>query len=210
MRQKLIVVEGADGVGKSSVVEGIFRKLPDPKISTREPGSPHIEVNKEIRELVKKYPDLQPETYARLFSADTFEHLYGLVIPKLKEGSWVVSDRSVISDYAYRPLAGDEVRRMNMEQLLLLEPLVIYVVADPTICMKRLKDRGIPLTHFEVDEYGSKITKTMHDYQKHALPKLDGSNAKLVIVPNVDDLESAIDKAWRAVVNEWKGELKHA
>lgn len=155
---KYIVFEGTDGSGKTSISDAIYNWLPGPKVKTKEPGSPLVPLCVSIREeiLHNASQSKDPLTYAYLFAADTKIHMERVVKPYLKDDAWVVSDRSVMSDYAYRPHDGDEIRQHNFENFIAQKPLVFFVDADPGVCGQRMQDRG-NLNEFEKSHVIDKI-----------------------------------------------------
>jgi thymidylate kinase len=70
----LINFEGLDGTGKSTLVKAVSAALGVPNITTKEPGSPHIPVNTQIRELVLNDRSLTPLARELLFYADAKMH----------------------------------------------------------------------------------------------------------------------------------------
>ena len=105
-RNKLIVVEGIDHCGKSEITKLLTKKLNDvdiPAISTFQPGDNDGEYNQTIHDMckTKKY-DLDPLTNLFAFLLDRSEHTAKKIIPALKEGKVVISDRFWHSTIAYQ------------------------------------------------------------------------------------------------------------
>jgi dTMP kinase len=116
---RYVAFEGAEGAGKSSVVRRVadeLAKLGSPVITVREPGG--TAVGEAIREILlgDGSPPL-PRAEAALFAAARAQLVSEIIVPALRAGSWVLSDRSVYSSLAYqaggRGLPLDEVRAMN-------------------------------------------------------------------------------------------------
>ena len=193
---KYIVFEGTDGCGKSTIANAIYEALPGEKILTKEPGSPHLEFTQKIRELVLHgaAKGIKPITYAYLFAADTYEHMREIVIPSLKEDKWVISDRSVMSDFAYRPHHGDHIRQFNFNLFQGLNPKVFLIDALPSTCEERLENRGEPLNEFEKVHVIKKIRLIREAYLEHSMPRLRASNyCRAYKVDNNHILQDAID-----------------
>ena len=74
-------------------------------IVTKEPGSPELNITKDIGRILKDYDDeISDLTELYLFLADRYEHINKIVKPALKEGKIVVSDRFWYSTYIYQRL----------------------------------------------------------------------------------------------------------
>ena len=102
---KFITFEGGEGVGKSTQVKILAKKLNEQGIDvvvTREPGgAPGAE---EIRALLVTggTDKWQPMSEALLHNAARAEHLAITVKPALDAGKWVISDRYADSTIAYQ------------------------------------------------------------------------------------------------------------
>lgn len=171
---KYLVFEGTDGSGKTTLAEMVCSVLPDPKIITKEPGSPWIPLCVDIRQeiLHNASQSKDPLTYAYLFAADTKLHMEKLVIPALKEGKWVVSDRSVMSDYAYRPTVGEDIRKNNFENFIRQKPLVFFIDVNDEIALSRMKDRDNP-NEFEKAHVIDKLAELRFNYLTNSKRKFD-------------------------------------
>ena len=164
---KYIVFEGTDGSGKTTLSSMIADLIPNDKVVTKEPGSPHVQLCVDIREEILNHAglhiDRDPEFYAYLFAADTKLHMERVVKPALNAGKWVVSDRSVMSDYAYRPQHGGDIRHANLLNFMRQFPVVFFIDADPEVCGERMQDRG-DLNEFEKKHVLGKIDKIRNGY----------------------------------------------
>ena len=195
---KYIVFEGTDGCGKTTIARAVYDALPGAKIFTKEPGSLHSEFCIQVRELVLHGSghDIDPITYAYLFAADTYEHQTKIVIPALRRGEWVVSDRSVISDFAYRPDSGDHIRFHNYQRFIGMNPKIFWIDTQPGICRNRMLNiREEELNEFEVKHVMGKLHDIRQGY--HRVFNEDckiptGDFRSWHHVPNNHDLESAI------------------
>ena len=118
-RGKLIVLEGAEGVGKTTQIRLLAERLTMAGIqcaAVREPGG--TPVGDDIREIL-----LQPEqeitaaTEALLFMASRAELVSREILPSLQKGMIVLVDRFFLSTYAYqifgRGLPEAEIRAAN-------------------------------------------------------------------------------------------------
>ena len=169
---KYLVFEGTDGSGKTSIAEKVFEALPNPKIYTKEPGSPHVPLCMDIRQeiLHNASQSKDPLLYAYLFAADTKIHMEKVVIPALEEGQWVVSDRSVMSDYAYRPRDGEDIRQHNFENFMRQHPVVFMVDVPDQIAGQRMKERSAA-NEFEKAHVVNKLKELRYNYHQHSKKK---------------------------------------
>ncbi|PCI30866.1 dTMP kinase [Candidatus Kaiserbacteria bacterium] len=105
MDYNFIVLEGGDGTGKSTqarrlkaYIESVGKEV----VLTREPGgTPGAE---EIRSLLLTgdKDKLVPESDLLLFYAARMDHVKQLILPSLKEGKVVITDRFDLSTWAFQ------------------------------------------------------------------------------------------------------------
>ena len=144
---RFIVLEGVEGVGKSTQLNYLLSYLATQKFSvvaTREPGGTPIA--EAIRDLLLSHHDevMCPETEALLMFAARMQHMQHVILPALKRGDWVVSDRFVDASFAYQ--AGG--RQLNQQHIYYLShwivgecqpDLVIYLDCPPEVGLQRVK-----------------------------------------------------------------------
>lgn len=156
MKGKLITLEGIDGCGKSTITA---RLNSNPKLSgfvfTREPTTGWIgeAVNRAI------HSDTDDLAELLLFTADHAEHISKLIVPSLKSGNHVISDRYSGSRYAYQAvtLKGrflDPLRWIQgiHEGWTIVPDLTILFDIDPEIAVERCGNRGAQ-TKFEKTDF---------------------------------------------------------
>jgi len=160
---KFIVIEGLDGSGQSTQAE-LLRDFLIRKgfevILTKEPTL-NSEAGKKIRKILDKELKLNPEELQELFTRDRKEHLKSLIIPALKEGKIVISDRYFFSTFAYGVADGldlDWLIKINNE--FLLPDLTFFLKVRPEICIQRIKKRGEGIKLFEKKEKLEKVWQT--------------------------------------------------
>ena len=106
---KYFVIDGADGCGKTTQVNLLEDHLKDKGydvISIREPGG--TEIGEQIREVLRNPSNsrMTPITEFFLLSAARSQLIHEVVIPALKKGKIVLSDRCKFSTEAYQGEAG--------------------------------------------------------------------------------------------------------
>ena len=208
MKGKLIIFEGIDGSGKSTVLDYVVQYLEKRGISyviTKEPGSPYIPECKEIRrELLDPNIEKTPEEELKLFIEDRSIHYSQLVIPKLKEGVWVLCDRGPSSTIAYQCYGGnvdlDLARKLNREATQgIIADLTFLLDVDPKIAYKRLLNRGNKSTWFE--EKRIDFFKKVRDGYLREIKENKESYGKVVIIDASKKLEDVLGDVERFVSN---------
>lgn len=108
---KLIVVEGPDACGKTTQLDKIAENLRATGIEvvvTREPGGTPLA--EELRRLSKQPVDKgeikHPLTELLMMYAARNQHMFEVIVPALRRGAVVLSDRFNMSSYVYQVLAG--------------------------------------------------------------------------------------------------------
>ena len=91
-----VTFEGGEGCGKTTLIQSLQKELVKKGIEplvTREPGGSVIA--EEIRSVIldKANTKMDARTEALLYAASRRQHLVEVVIPALKEGRLVLSDR---------------------------------------------------------------------------------------------------------------------
>lgn len=103
-RGKLIVLEGAEGVGKTTQLRRLGDTLTArgiPFLGVREPGGTAIG-NHIRRLLLEPGPGFSARTEALLFMASRAELVENDIRPALERGEVVIADRFFLSTYAYQ------------------------------------------------------------------------------------------------------------
>ena len=124
-----IVIEGGDGCGKTSVINGLKQTYKQATF-LREPGG--TEFGEKVRDLIMNCAEINKTTEMYLFSASRSELVQKVIIPKLNTGELIICDRFVYSSYAYQgagAMLGEEnVKMVNSFALNGIKPdLVIYL-----------------------------------------------------------------------------------
>lgn len=105
-----ITFEGIEGSGKSTQIKLLvdyLKKQQIPHLATREPGgTPIAETIRKIL-LDPLCSEMLPETELLLYCASRAQHTGELILPALKAGKIVISDRYYDSSYAYQGAARD-------------------------------------------------------------------------------------------------------
>jgi len=174
MKNKLITIEGIEGVGKTTAVKVIQDYLIQQQrefILTREPGG--TEMAEQIRKilLTPHAEKITPEAELLLMFACRAQHIENIVIPALQADKWVICDRFVDASYAYQ--GGG--RQIDMAKIQMLDQwiagtiqpdLTFLLDASPEIGLARAKNRG---THDRIEqEKLDFFERVRHVYLKRA------------------------------------------
>lgn len=165
---KFIVFEGLDGSGQTTQAKSLVSYLKSrgfEAILTKEP-TPDSEAGRKIRKILDKKSEVSPERFQELFAKDREEHLERLIIPALKRGEIVISDRYAGSSFAYgiaEEVDPDYLISLNKK---FLEPdLIILLKVSPEVCSERIEKRGEEKTLFEREKQLERVWKA---YEKLA------------------------------------------
>lgn len=155
LRGAFITVEGIEGTGKSTSIEGIKEYLlslgHDVRV-TREPGG--TDLGERIRDWILhgEHGKLSAEVEALLMFAARGYHLQHVIVPALERGQWVVCDRFTDATYAYqgggRGLSREVLDCLSEIVQRGLQPdLTLLLDAPPEVTRERIRERT--LDHFE-------------------------------------------------------------
>ncbi|MFD0775824.1 dTMP kinase, partial [Streptomonospora algeriensis] len=115
-----IVLEGGEGAGKSTQAGRLSVWLRDEGfevVTTREPGSTKLGMRLRALLLDREHTEMSARAEALLYAADRAEHVASVILPALRRGAIVISDRYVDSTLAYqgagRELIREEIERVN-------------------------------------------------------------------------------------------------
>lgn len=146
-----IAIEGIDGSGKSTLAQELARVYNNPEryLHTREPGG--TVVGEALRDIVKGDHRLETETELFLHSAARVEHLNKTILPALKAGQLVVTDRYLDSTYAYQCLGDFHGQMFGLVDYItktVIQPLaipdrVLWVDTPVELALERSQSRGI-------------------------------------------------------------------
>jgi len=152
MRGCFIAFEGANGVGKSTIINGVYDKLLKEKrdvFLTKEPS------DSEIGLLSRKIADkVEGKALACLVASDRFFHVENSIIPKINKGKIVLCDRNILSAFVFNKMDGIPFAYTDkLYDSLKYPDLIILFYADPKIVQERLLQRD-NLTRYEKEKIG--------------------------------------------------------
>jgi dTMP kinase len=144
-----ISICGVEGAGKTTQLRHIadFLKSSGRKfVMTREPGGTEIGIKIRSILLDPKNRNLAPKAELFLYAADRIQHIEQLILPAIREGKIVVTDRFVDSTTVYQGYARgidlELVEKINELVLNGLKPdLTILLDISPAISLARVRDQ---------------------------------------------------------------------
>jgi dTMP kinase len=163
---KFIVFEGPDGSGQTTqanLLKDFLIKKGYQVLLTKEPTR-ISEASQKIRQALDKMHEVGPRTLQEWFAQDRREHLDKVIVPALKRGEVVISDRYCFSSFAYGRSSGidlDWLIEINNE--FLLPDLTFILKVSPKVCLERIEKRGEAKTLFEAEQ---KLARVWQVYQE--------------------------------------------
>jgi len=158
---KLIVLEGGEGAGKTSIVAKLKEDLDNNKfVFIREPGG--TELGNKVRSiLLDGEVALSTESELLLFMASRFQIFELVVWPALLSGKHVIADRMDASTFAYQIHARKASHLESLFWLLrnlylkspdrdaLVEPQYLLMDIDPELGIHRVVSGGREVNHLD-------------------------------------------------------------
>lgn len=155
-----ITMEGTDGAGKTTQINRLAQYFEDKGykvICTREPGGTPI--SEKIREIIidKNNTEMTDMTEALLYAAARAQHTQEVILPALKEGDIVISDRFVDSSVVYQGFArsiGERlIKNINKYAVGDLEPdITFFLKLKPEDGLARKREQA-ELDRLEAEKF---------------------------------------------------------
>lgn len=187
----LIVVEGIDGAGKTSVSGEVVSRLSNlgfKTVYTYEPYTPFI------TEVINEYWDeIDPIVLTLLMAADRYYHINRVILPHLRSGHIVISDRYYYSSIAYQGAQGVDTQWIAEVNKFVIKPkLAIYLDVDPEVGLTRKKVSNTRVKSIEANI--EMIRKARSIYLDLI------SRGELVLVNARDELSCVVDEVMKHVL----------
>lgn len=174
---RFIAFEGIDGCGKSTAARTIAERIRASGrgcLITEEPTD--RPVGRRIREMLSgKAPMVEPLALQRLFVEDRREHIERVILPALRAGTAVVTDRYWLSTVAYGMLDHPMERLIALHEEILgknfLRPDRTFLLdLEPAVALDRMQRSRHAFTHFEQLE---KLARIRTRYRALAAARID-------------------------------------
>jgi len=173
-----ICLEGLDGCGKTTQAKLLVRMLRRScdAVYTAEPSRGNIGrfIKKHCLHSDKRGSGV---VEALLFAADRFDHVENTVLPALKKGQIVVSDRYVYSSLAYQGATGLDLEWIQKINEHAARPdLAIYIDVEPETVIQRLKPKKSVMENLETERKVREVY--MKFVEKGELVRVDGNKSQ--------------------------------
>ena len=169
---------------------------------TREPGGSSI--GSELRSiLLDPQTNISSEVELMLMLADRKDHVEQVILPNLKTGNWVISDRFMDSSFAYqgggRKLDTKMIDSFSRNLNLPIPDLTLLFDVPVEISLLRVKARG-ELDRFEQEEidFHNRIREAYLELAKQNVDRIqiiDSSQA-------IEDMLKSVEEKITTVLNE--------
>ena len=188
---KIIVLEGSDGVGRSTQIKLLRRWLEDEGYAVSDTGLTRSTLTAAGLDDAKSGHTLGPITMSLFYLADFADRLENQIIPALQAGFVVLSDR-----YFYSVIARDIIRGIdktwarNLYGIALKPDLVLYMKASiPNLVTRLIHGRGLNYWESGMDLH---LADNMYDsfvtYQSLLSKEFDELAREYNFVPVDEDL----------------------
>jgi dTMP kinase len=147
---KLIVVEGADGSGRSTQIARLVQMLESAGHATVQVGLKRSSLVSEELEQAQQGNILSHTTLSLFYATDFADQIENIILPALRAGFMVLADR-----YIYTLMARDLVRGMDQEWLenlygiALVPDAVFYLNVSPEELVQRNFAKNAALDYWE-------------------------------------------------------------
>ena len=201
-RGQFISLEGGEGAGKSTQSKLLCRRLESygiETLATREPGgSPGAE---EIRVLLVsgKTERWDPLTEALLHNAARHDHVQRTILPALRRGVWVITDRFLDSTLAYQGYG----QGVELDELSRMGNLAAgAAMPDLTLILDLPVDDGFARTERRSDDVSryEQMNRAMHERLRQGFLSIaEADTARCRVIDAAPGADSVHDAVWKAV-----------
>ena len=158
---KLIVIEGIDGAGKTTLAKALYEALKNKGIKiliSHEPTDSYF--GKKLKLLLTSQKT-SPKEICEYFLKDRFWHVQNVIIPALKDGYFILLDRYYLSTLAYQGAYGLDLNSLLIENETIspLPDLVIYLDVSLDVAFQRIKNRKKEISIFENSLFLQKVSE---------------------------------------------------
>lgn len=196
-----IAVDGPNGAGKSTLIECVGKVLVQKNLKihiTKEPTQTSLG---DFTRQEAEY--LQQDSLACLVAADRYNHLSSCIIPHLKKGYIVITDRYILSSLALQRMDNVDVDFiLNINSNILLPDIQIIVEADSEIIQQRLNQRN-QLTRFE---RGNRTLEEMYFF-RCGCNILYGLGIRTVTIDNSKNLDANVQYIVQTILGGLSNEM---
>lgn len=147
---KLIVVEGADGSGRSTQIARLVEWLEGSGHATKQIGLSRSTLVSEELELAKQGNILSHTTMSLFYATDFADQLENIILPSLRAGFMVLADRYIYTLMVRDLVRGaDEAWLKNLYGIALVPDAVFYLNISPEGLVQRNFSKNKALDYWE-------------------------------------------------------------
>lgn len=153
---KLIVFEGTDGAGKTTMISKLVEYL------SNKYGSNNVLSIKQPTDMSRKTKLFQKMMYSQnhddidyravqlLTMSDRIQHIHEVIEPALKEGKFIICDRYVYTSYVNMLARGynNETWFIDVAKHIIKPDVVFLAYVDSSLAIKRIKSRAEEANRF--------------------------------------------------------------
>lgn len=203
MTGKFVVIEGIDGVGKTTQINRAIKHyseiLGDQLVSTKDLGGSKLgEALREILYKVVPSSDMAFGVLDLLFLAGHVQNWHTLVKPAISTGKFVISDRWWFSQFAYGPVRGahPDVEDTYTKMKGGWPDLLIYMHGDPYELVARANARADANVHQKKKTWNdAELQLRVHQKYIELFSRYKGFCSICVDEKNPDDVWQEIKEA---------------
>ena len=192
---KFVVFEGLNGSGKSEqarLLKEYLDKCGWATLLTKEPTQ-WTEAGQKIKEALEGKMNLVPLQLQELFAQDRAEHLRKEIIPALREGKIVISDRYAFSSIAFGALGVSFRVLFKLNEDFICPDKIFLLETSPEECLRRIAKRGTKIRIFEELE---KMHRIADSYKR--LAHFEPFENFFIVI----DGEKSIEEIHQEVINQ--------
>ncbi len=182
-RGLFIVIEGPDGSGKSNQINRLHKYIKflskyNDVLTTHEPWK-----NEELKKILREEKDAysSAEKSLELFIKDRKSHLCHLINPLLDVGGIIISDRYILSTYAYQQTQGvdfEKIWKKHQVENIMVPDLTFLLDINLETALERIRKRGEIPEKFEIDK--EFIQRNIDKYRELAVMSKDKGIEKIL------------------------------
>jgi dTMP kinase len=176
LKGKLIAIEGPDGVGRSTHIESLQEWLEVQGYGVLTTGWTRSELMAKTIASAKQGNILDPWSYSLLYATDFADRLEHQIIPALRSGFVVLSDRYIYTAFARNVVRGcDRQWIRDVFGFALVPDLVCYLRIDvDTLALRVIESKGMNYWESGMDmRMGSDLYDSFKKYQGLIIEEFD-------------------------------------
>ena len=177
LKGKLIVIEGTDGVGRTTQIERLRNWLEIQGHGVVETGWTRSDLMSSLILLAKEGNTLTRDTFGLLYATDFADRLESQIIPALRSGFIVLSDRYVYTAFARHTVRGgarDWIR--DVFGFAIIPDMVLYLRTDVESLVPRvINSKGMDYWESGMDMHlGEDLYDSFCVYQQRIITEYEG------------------------------------